>query len=644
MNLKVVKLIISLLIIVSVLTSPFINSYAADSGKMVIELKIGSDTGKAAGIVSKIERPYRKGGTAMIPLSWVSEAIGAEITRSSDKKIEIIYRDMNVSLAAGTAEYTVNSQTRRLSVAPEYKNDKAMVPIELISKNFPVSVAFDSPKGTIRMVLEDDGALSDLSFLTGGISSPKVGNSYYGWSVSVPSGSRVVANSFKSDRIGISNEGRGLYFEVSAENKDKKTLSDLYSVVQYDNTVRNSKIDLKAAVPYFEYIRLSENDEALRVKVYDKGEYFYYLTINSYDNSLTPEKLMSETYFNNIINSFDLNYKGNVKGVQDLTKVDQGMVYYYNYVSLDDYTKYMPWSINMSAKWNKLFSDKDPVTSYVGLDSRHYMKITMKIQDDQDLDEYTESVKKRYDKYFNPDLYSFISSDTEKITGTSAKRLKFSIKQGGKVNIIDEYYFIKNGFVYEISISLPKEEHDKYIDEFVSGINRMIFYKINEVQYEKDFELYENKNSGARVSQQDDPVEYKMDGWKISLPGYWTKSDTNGFDNPDTGAGINVSTVENTSLVKTLSDKEKFPVMKKLESVYKVTPVQSTIADKGYTIRIYKYNLEDEDSNMFTNITCYCFEAGGNSYCYLSSLPDLTATAEAVADLDNIWKSFNLTK
>lgn len=638
------KSIISILIIISVLTALFVNTYASDTDKMVIELKIGSDTGKVDGVASKVEKPYVSKKAVMVPLSWVAAAIGAEVTQKANKKIEIIYGDMNCEIAAGSNNYTVGTTAATLSAAPETKNGKTMVPIEFISKNFPVSVTVDSKKGSIKIVLEDDGALSDLSFLTGGISSPKVGNSYYGWSISVPSGSRVVSNSFKSDRIGISNEGRGLYFEVSAENRNKRTLSDLYGDIQYDNTVRNSKIDLKAAVPYFEYIRLSEYDESLRVKVYDKGDYFYYLTINSYDNTLTPEKLMSDKYFNNIINSFDLNYKGNVKGVQELSKVQQGKANYYNYVSLNDTTKYMPWSINMSAKWDKVLSDTDPLTSYLGLDSQHYMKITMSMPGDEDLYEYTESIKKRYDKYFNPKLYSFIASDTENIAGTEACKLKFSIKQGGKVEIVDEYYFIKDGFIYEISITLPEDEYEKYSKEFISAINEITFYNINETQYQKDLELYENKNLGVRVSQQDDPFEYNMGDCSIKLPGYWTKSNSGGFDNPDTGATIDISSVENNSLIKTLSDKEKFPLMKKLEAIYDITPVQSTISDKGYAIRVYNYKLEDETSGMYVNITCYCFEAGEDTYCYMSSIPELTATAEAVNELEGIWKSFKLTK
>lgn len=638
------KSIISILIIISILAALFVNTYAADTGKMVIELKAGSSTGSVNGVASKVEKPYVKNKTVMVPLTWVATAIGAEVNQKANNKAEIIYGEMSAEIAVGSRNYTANSASCKLSVAPEAKNGKIMVPLEFISKNFPVSITTDLKKGSVKIVLEDDGALSDLSFLTGGISSPKVGNSYYGWSINVPSGSRIISNSFKSDRIGITNESRGLYFEVCAENKNERTLSELYSDIQYDSTVRQSKIDLKAPVPYFEYIRLSEYEQSLRVRVFDKGDYFYYVTINSYDNSVTPEKLMSDKYYNNIISSFDLNYKGNVKGVEDLTKIKQGKAIYYNYVSLDNDAKYLPWSINIPAKWGKVLSDKDPLTTNLGVDSQHYMKITMNTIGEENLDEYVKDVKNSYDKNFNPKLYSFISSDTETIAGTEANKLKFSIKQGKNVDIVDEYYFIKNGFVYEISIKLPENEYKKYDTEFTGTVNEMTFYNIDETAYKKALEQYENKNMDARVSQQDDPFEYKMDNWSINIPGYWTKSSSYEFANPNTGANIEIDSVENNSLTKTLSDKEKFKTMKLLETIYQITPTQSTISDKGCNIRTYNYKLEDDKSNLFVNITCYCFESGDYSYCYISSLPDLTATEAATKELEDIWKSFKLIK
>jgi hypothetical protein len=646
------KTFLSILIMISILLTCFVNTYAAANVKLTLELNVGSTSAKINSIVSKVEKPYVVNQTIMLPLEWFTTAVGAEVNKKTSKVTEIIYGEMNAEITTGSLNYTVNSETKKLTVPPAVKNTKLMVPLDFISKNFPVTVTSDIKKGTVKIVLEDDGALSDLSFLTGGISSPKVGNSFYGWSLGVPSGSRIISNSFKSDKVGITNESRSLYFEISVENKKGRTLNELYNNVLYSSTIRSSKIDLKAAVPYFQYTRLSEYDEALRVKVFDKGDYFYYLTINCYDNSVTPEKLVTDKYYENIMSSFSLNYKGAVKGVEDISKVRQDRASYYNYIALNLNSKYLPWSINVPANWDKVLASDDPMTTSLGIDNTHYMKVTMNsIGNAGSLDTYVDSIKGRYDKYFNPAIYTFISDDYTTVAGTKARNLKFSIKQADKVYIMDELYFTKDDFVYEITVKIPEGEYDKLIKQFYDTLDQMTFYTFDEEKFKSDFEKYDTRNQGIRVSQQDDLFEYINNSykWSVKLPGYWTKSGAEDgssvtFENPDTGASVMVYAVENSSITKSLTDEEKFSVMRAIKKVYNTSPVQGTINDKGYQIRTYTYKVQSTDNDFFANITCYCFDAGNYTYCYLSIIPDLTAKDEAVKEVNDIWKSFAITK
>lgn len=644
------KSVISILIVISILTTCFINTYAADTDKLIIELKVGSNVGTLNGTAAKVEKPYVTNKTIMVPFSWITNAIGAEVNQKANKKLEIIYGEMNAEITIGSKSYIANSANYMHLAAPVVINGRTMVPLEFISKNFPVKVTSDIKKGNIKIVLEDDGALSDLSFLTGGISSAKLGNSFYGWSINVPSGSRIISNSFKSDKIGITNESRSLYFEICVESKNDRTLSELYDDVLYGSSIRESKLNLKATIPYFQYTRLTEYEESLRVKVFEKGEYFYYLTINSYDSSVTPEKLVSDKYYDNIVNSFDLNYKGNAKGVEDISKVKQGEASFYNYVNLNSDTKYLPWSMNIPVKWNQVLIGSDSLTTKLGLDSQRYMYITTNILEEGGLDEYVKNIKNDYNKYFNTKVYAFISSDLVTVANTEAQNLKFSIKQGEKVYIIDEFYFIKNGFVYEISVKLPKDEYEKLKTQFIDTINKMTFYTINEAQYKKDLDKYENKNLEIRVSQQDEAFDYinKTYNWSAKIPGYWTKSSSEDtsttFKNPNTNASVLITALEDNSLTKTLSDEEKFPIMNLIKTGYEVTPTQNIISEKGYQVRTYTYKVQNQDRDFFANITCYCFGSGKYSYCYVSILPELTAKDEAVKEADDIWKSFKVTQ
>ncbi|OPX43473.1 hypothetical protein CLHUN_26200 [Ruminiclostridium hungatei] len=644
------KFLAGLLLVLSLLTACLTGTYAANDDKLVLELKVGSAAAKIDGASSVAEKPYVVNKTIMVPLEWFTTAVGAEVNKKSGNVVEIIYGEMSASITIGKTSYICNRETKKLPAAPALKNKSTMVPLDFLVDNFPITGTGDLKTGNIKLVLEDDGALSDLSFLTGGISSPKVGNSYFGWSLSIPSGSRIVSNSFKSDRTGITNEGRSLYFEIYVENKKSRKLSELYNDILYNSTVRSSKMDVKADIPYFQYTRLTEYDEALRVKVFDKGDYFYYLTINCYDNSVTPEKLLTDKYYENIVNSFNLSYRGAVKGVEDLSRIKQGKAGFYNYIALNLESKYMPWSMDVPASWDRVLANDDPMSTCLGLDSTHYMKVTMNtLGESGSLDEYVDNIVKKYNTYFNRAVYKFISDSYEPVAGAEARTLRFGIRQGSRDYIIDEYYFIQGDFVYEITVKIPGNEHDRLIGQFKETINQMSFYSIDEDRFQSDFEKFNARNLGIRVAQQDGPFEYmnKTFKWSLKIPGYWTKSASEDdssvtFLNPYSNTSVMVYSQENSALSKNLPDEERFSIMKTLKKVYKATPVQGTASEKGLQMRVYTYKVESEEKDYFATVTCYCFEAGGNSYCYVTAVPELTATLEANSEAGDIWNSFTI--
>lgn len=645
-----IKAYISLVLIITVILSCLVTTYAENSDKLTMELKIGSNVAKAFGNTYKIEKPYLEGNTIMIPLGWFASIIGAEVNWTKDQKIRMIYCDTTTELQIGKTSYTSGSQAKKLTDAPVLKNNRAMVPLQFLSENFPVTVSQNKKSGEIHITLEDDGALSDLSFLTGGITSAAVGNSFYGWSVNIPTGSRIIANSSKSDMVGITNESRSLYFEISVEEKKEQSLSEVYKDLLYSSNVRSSSLKTDAAIPYFEYTRLSEYDEALRVKVFDKGKYFYYFTINCYDNTVTPEKLMTDKYFTNIVNSFSLSYKGNVKGVEDISKIHEGKYSFYDYVMFNEDTKYLPWAMEVPAEWNQLQISDDPLTAELGQDSKHYMKIVLNmLEDGLTLEDHVVKMQEKYEHYFNPEKYSFVSTDETTIAGNPAYELKFDITQGNQKYRYDEYYFEKNGFVYEITIKLPESEASKGLKEFLTALNNMTFYAIDQNLFMDDLEKYQSKNMGIRVSNDDELFEYVNSdyGWSMEIPGYWTKSGYGSysvtFSNPNTNANIMVDSVTINEFTKNLSDVEKFDLMAMVEMKYKVEPVKTqSVTENGYTVRVYTYTIEDADSELYAKVTFTCFDNIKYSYCYTTVVPDLTDTEEAKKEMDELWKSFKL--
>lgn len=217
-----IKKYVSILIVLAILLTSISNMYAADDDKTVIEFRTGINQICVNGNYTNItETPYIIDGTFIVPLECFADTIGAEVSKNSEdsERISIIYGGNTVEITISKTEYIANYQQKTMSVAPSQKNNSTMVPIDFIASNFPVTVKSDVSSGIVKIVLEDDGALSDLSFLTGGISTPKIGNSFFGWSLSVPSGSRIISNSFKSDFIQVTNEAEDYILKLRLKLK-----------------------------------------------------------------------------------------------------------------------------------------------------------------------------------------------------------------------------------------------------------------------------------------------------------------------------------------------------------------------------------------------------------------------------------------
>ena len=113
------------------------------------------------------------------------------------------------------------------------------------------------------------------------------------------------------------------------------------------------------------------------------------------------------------------------------------------------------------------------------------------------------------------------------------------------------------------------------------------------------------------------------------------------FNNPNSNAFIMIEANKNTPEIENLSDKELSSIM--AMPGYKLTS-KSTTSDKGTKVRNYTYRAEDEEQDLYGTAQIHVFEKGNNSYIFMSFLPDLTATDKAVKEINDIWKSFTVTK
>ncbi|MCX7922919.1 MAG: copper amine oxidase N-terminal domain-containing protein [Clostridia bacterium] len=649
------KRILSIVISIFLISNLFIPVFAVEDDKVEIKMTIGSDVASINGKAIKIEKPFVSKGNAIVPLVPVLQAFGAELNWKGTGQINIVYRSSSIDFAIGTTKYSINKVAKELPVAPMVVNGKTMVPIQLIGDNLGAVVKYNPSNKSVSIVLEDDGALSDLSFLTGGITKAKVGNSYFGWSINVPKSSRITENTFNSKYVTIENDHRQISLEVIVDINEGKELEDYYkeSVDAFESdSLIDSSLNEKASPAFAEFLYTSTYDEAIVERVYLNKQFIYRVVLTSFNES-NPERLRDDKYYSGIMNSFVLGYKHNARDIEDISKVKYGVVGFDNYIIFDSYgNKYYTWSMDVPPEWDALtsISDQDPLRTRLGLNSKEYVDVKIeKDEEDSELEDYVDKAKDVYDSNFNPKYYKFIEQVSTEIAGYKAFKLVSSIQLNGQKYIIDEHFIKSGDYIYSISIKLPEGQYENKKEAYYKALNTFKVLPVNDSDLDKDLESYNDKSGKSPVGKDDKltDIQNKKYKWSAKIPGNWQKYDSYDealqmYVNPISGMAVTVQAVEKSLKTKDLTDEEKFRYLGAIVEGYDMEFIKKEpVSAKNTTVTVYTYRLENDDEEAYADVKCYIVDREKYSYCFIAIISDLTSTDKNIKEVNDIWESFN---
>lgn len=654
---KILRNVSALLIACAVIISAVIMPvYASDDGSLEIKLKPGADT-LVNGSIVKGEKPLMSGSVLLVPLKVVGEACGAELLWKGNGKITINFRDKTADIKYGSKSWTVNQETHNLSVAPRAVKNSTMVPVNLVVELFGLEQSYDSKTKTTSLVMEDDGALTDLSFLVDSIGKARIGNSYFGWSIKVPSGSRLDSVSFNSKYVSVENIPKGIYLEVNVKNEDKSLDELLESIEEnpdefsLDSTVLDFHMVDDATLPYIELYCTSFYDEAIVERVYKHNDNIVEVILYSMD-ILDPEMILEDALLKSIIDSFRFGYEGNQKDTQDTSKVSYGMVKYQNYESFTIEDKFLTWEMSIPPEWdNAEYINTNPASCKIGPNNKEYIDVVMDVKDSKSLTSYCEEIKKMYDKNTNPDLYSFISMGENKIGSTKTIQILYTLKVGKQTYIRDENYVEIGDYRYSWSIRCPESTYQAKKENFYNMLStfKPVLKKTEEFNEKlSDYKFQINKNKVGKDSSLTE-VENKNYKWKINVPGIWDKGYTSTYSNSQTlsdsftGMGVFIQAVEKNQANLNLEDSAKFYMLSYLEEDENITFLgKKVLTEKNTSVTQYSYRMDDVDNEYFENVQCYVLYGEKYYYLVMISLPDISASASNVKVVADIWKSFEI--
>ncbi len=635
-------------------------AYSSDEdSSSVIRITSGSSAIHVNGVPVLSEKPYISGGLLYMPLRTVLEAMGAEVNWLGSGKISVYFRNVSVDLEMGKSTIYVNQEEKLLNAVPVSKNGIVMVPLDMMEKCFSAYIKVASDKDGVSITLNNDGALSDLSFLTGSVTMPRVGNSWFGWSIEIPKGSRIFSQTYNSKYVYLENEHHNIGIEITAVNPNEQTFDEYYAAIVSDpynelsGELISNSIYKNASIPFMEFLYTDSYDEAVYSRVFDVGTYFIKVTITSYIES-DPSLLKDDSIISDIMDSFRSNFKGNSDDTTDLSKVSGGLAEYDNYIYSDTTSKkYFTWKMNVLPDWDVLQNlSNGSYETVLGTGIKENITIEFSsAEEETDAVSYGEKLEEKYLNKFDPELFSLLESGTSKVGDYDAYTMRYDITKGTNKYSYEERIIIYNGLVYDITY---KTESDHFEEKRGSFTEMLDTFKPTSNETETiiaDWNKY-SFNLDKNILDEDTYISSytnKSWGWSLECPGNWHRNtsfdqSTETFYDSPTGSVVMVEAVQRSTEIFGESDMEKFYSMRIMLNM-NLDPVKTyDIHEKGTTIKVYEYRIEDEETENYSNLTFYILQNQKFSYCFMKTIPDLTSTTSNDKLIDEIWNSFTLVE
>ena len=651
-----ITVMLAILLISALLPLNILAASPGDSPAAVLKLTPGLGQITVNGVSIPAEKPYKSGTTLYIPLRAVMEAFGADVVVTEDNKIGVFFKDVSAELSVGKSEYLQNQTDRQMSAPPAVSGRSVMVPSDFVTGTFDIQESANPATGEFTFTLESDGALNDLSFLTGSLGKPKAGNSYFGWSLALPKGSVMTTRTFNSKTVQFENDYHEMAIDMDVQLTDGKSLKDYYKEIVEDPypVIRAELIDSRfsgeTAPEYIELYYADVYDEAIYHRIYSKNGYFYNLVITSASES-DPGLLLKDVSVKAMLDSFSLDYKGGSPDTSDLSKVSYGLARYNNYITSDTTgKKFVSWEMSILPEWDIMQAGGSPYITQFGTGNKEYVSIETLPAAGKTAEETAKELQAGYLKNFNPALFALKSSAASEINGDAAYSLVYEVKSGKALYTYEERIAVSGGLAYDITFKTPSDSYGKEKESFENMLRTFKPYTKDVGELSAEMEKYRFNNGKNRMGKDDSPVlsENKAYSWSITLPGSWQKNGIPGmrmetFYDKSSGGIITVEAVAKKDFRADETDAEKFLSMSIASNAAFKSKGTESIQAKGETVKVYKYRIDDENSDNYADVVFYILEGREFSYCYMSSLPDLTASPANLAVMKSAWDSFSIT-
>ena len=211
--------------------------YAESPEKIEISFKVGDEILKINGKDVKVQKPFVVNGVTLVPVRVITEAFGAEVDWNGEEKSVLLkYDSVNIKLFIGSKTAIVNGIETTLLEAPVLKDGTTMVPLRFITENFGADVTYIEETKEIVVVKEIAGvnSIKDFGLILKKTTKERIGDSYYNWSISFPKQLEIEYRSFDGtvNRFCAKDDSYILWIIIRKHNGE--TIDSLHSEMLED--------------------------------------------------------------------------------------------------------------------------------------------------------------------------------------------------------------------------------------------------------------------------------------------------------------------------------------------------------------------------------------------------------------------------
>ncbi len=405
-----------------------VNIFAADTEKgddssstnITVSFKAGTGNYSVNGKNVKGQASEVIKGKTFVPVNVITDALNATLSVDLKKKTATInYNDVNIVLTANKKEAIIANKKVKIDPAPFIKNSSFMVTISFLADTLGADVK--NEKGQISFVKEiaNPNSIKDFSTLVKKTTKDKIGDSYYRWSMYLPSDLKLDYRNFNGTTNQFYAQDGSYMVDVRIFDSDEKNSIDKITdnMLDYtkDFTLIDYGTDKNGTAEYVEFI-------------YKDDEYTYqdrfYLTYEKEYNIVVytqnEDSYLDDKYLN-IINSFKFAFDkdGSTEDLSDVTK--------------DGYRKYqdtrLKWSINMHPDWEENKDDKiQNKVKFNGKNDAYFSVAVYSLEKGETLDSITADSIKESEESLNPSLYKLIKQENTTIGGVACTKITIRSK------------------------------------------------------------------------------------------------------------------------------------------------------------------------------------------------------------------------